>query len=118
PATDFSTPLMPDYSEDIPGSEVLEFDADEAQDLWSQAEEIAPFEGTLEISYNADGAGNKEWDEAVTNQLRENLDIDGEPNPYSSFAEFRKVITNREKNTRFNSGRQPEYPTVYNTLGR
>src|SRR5699024_2239573 len=36
PATDFSTPTMPDYSEDIPGSEVLEFDADEAQDLWSQ----------------------------------------------------------------------------------
>src|SRR5699024_4225290 len=31
PTTDFSTPLMPDYSEDITGSEVLEFDADEAQ---------------------------------------------------------------------------------------
>jgi len=117
PATDFSTPLMPDYSEDIPGSEVLEFDADEAQDLWSQAEEIAPFEGTLEISYNADGAGNKEWVEAVTNQLRENLDIDVEPNPYSSFAEFREVITNREIDTAFRSGWQPDYPSVYNYLG-
>ncbi|HIW46734.1 MAG TPA: ABC transporter substrate-binding protein [Candidatus Yaniella excrementigallinarum] len=116
PATDFSTPLMPDYSEDIPGSEVLEFDADEAQDLWSQAEEIAPFEGTLEISYNADGAGNKEWVEAVTNQLRENLDIDVEPNPYSSFAEFREVITNREIDTAFRSGWQPDYPSVYNYL--
>lgn len=117
PATDFSSPLMPDYSEDIPGSEVLEFDADEAKDLWSQAEEIAPFEGTLEISYNADGAGNKEWVEAVTNQIRENLEIDVEPNPYSAFAEFREVITNREIDTAFRSGWQPDYPSVYNYLG-
>lgn len=117
PATDFSSPLMPDYSEDIPGSEVLEFDADEAKDLWSQAEEIAPFEGTLEISYNADGAGNKEWVEAVTNQIRENLEIDVEPNPYSAFAEFREAITNREIDTAFRSGWQPDYPSVYNYLG-
>src|SRR5699024_3559179 len=40
PSTDFSSPLMPDYSEDIPGADVLEFDAEEAQDLWAQAEEI------------------------------------------------------------------------------
>ncbi len=117
PATDFSSPLMPDYSEDIPGSDVLEFDVDEAKQLWDQAEEIAPFEGTLEISYNADGAGNKEWVEAVTNQIRDNLDIDAEPNPYSAFAEFREVITNREIDTAFRSGWQPDYPSVYNYLG-
>src|SRR5699024_1798087 len=43
PASDFSSPLMPDFSEDIPGADVLDFDADEAKELWAQAEEIAPF---------------------------------------------------------------------------
>lgn len=116
PSTDFSSPLMPDYSEDIPGADVLEFDAEEAQDLWAQAEEIAPFEGTLELSYNSDGAGNKEWVEAVTNQIRENLEIEVEPNPFSTFAEFRELITNREIDTAFRTGWQPDYPSVYNYI--
>lgn len=116
PSSDFSSPLMPDFSEDIPGAEVLEFDAAEAQDLWAQAEEIAPFEGTLQISYNSDGPGNKEWVEAVTNQIRENLEIDVEPNPFAAFAEFRELITNREIGTAFRTGWQPDYPSVYNYL--
>lgn len=117
PSTDFSSPLMPDYSDDIPGAEVLEFDAEEAQNLWAQAEEIATFEGSLQLSYNADGAGNKEWVEAVTNQIRENLEIEVEPNPFATFAEFRELITNREIGTAFRTGWQPDYPSAYNYIG-
>ncbi len=116
PSTDFSSPLMPDYSEDIEGAEVLEFDAEEAQELWAQADEINEFTGTFELSYNADGAGNREWVEAVTNQLRENLEIDVEPNAFATFAEFRELITNREIDTAFRTGWQPDYPSVYNYI--
>jgi oligopeptide transport system substrate-binding protein len=116
PATDFSSPLMPDYTEDIEGADVLEFDADEAQDLWAQADEINEFSGTFELSYNADGAGNREWVEAVTNQIRENLEIESEPNAFATFAEFRELITNRKLDTAFRTGWQPDYPSVYNYI--
>lgn len=116
PSTDFSTPLMPDYTEDVEGADVLEFDADEAQDLWSQADDINEFTGAFELSYNADGAGNREWVEAVTNQIRENLEIDAEPKAFSTFAEFRELITTREIDTAFRTGWQPDYPSVYNYI--
>lgn len=117
PATDFSSPLMPDYTENVEGAEVLEFNAEEAQDLWAQADEISEFSGTFQLSYNADGAGNREWVEAVTNQIRENLEIEAEPNAFAAFAEFRELITNRELDTAFRTGWQPDYPSVYNYLG-
>lgn len=116
PATDFSSPLMPDYTENVEGAEVLEFDADEAKDLWAQADEISEFTGSFELSYNADGPGNREWVEAVTNQIRENLEIDAEPNAFAAFAEFRELITNRELDTAFRTGWQPDYPSVYNYI--
>ena len=117
PATDFSTPLMPEYTADIEGADVLEFDAEEAQDLWAQADEINEFSGTFELSYNADGAGNKEWVEAVTNQIRTNLEIEAEPNAFATFAEFRELITTRNIDTAFRTGWQPDYPSVYNYIG-
>lgn len=116
PATDFSSPLMPDYTENIEGADVIEFDAEAAKDLWAQADEINEFTGTFELSYNADGAGNREWVEAVTNQIRENLEIEAEPNAFAAFAEFRELITNREMDTAFRTGWQPDYPSVYNYI--
>ncbi|RLV56853.1 ABC transporter substrate-binding protein [Aeromicrobium phragmitis] len=117
PSTDFSSPLMPGYTEDIEGNEVLEFDADAAKDLWAQADAISPFEGTFELSYNADGAGNKEWVEAVVNQWRTNLEIEAEPKAFPTFAELRELVTNRTIGTAFRTGWQPDYPSIYNYLG-
>jgi oligopeptide transport system substrate-binding protein len=116
PATDFSSPVMPDYSDDIEGSDVLDFDPEKARDLWNQANQISDFDGTFEVSYNADGSGNAEWVEAVTNQLRENLQISAEPKPFATFGEYRELITNRNIGTAFRSGWQPDYPSVYNYL--
>ena len=116
PATDFSSPIMPDYSDSIPGNDVLDFDAEKARDLWNQANQISDFDGTFEVSYNADGSGNAEWVEAVTNQLRENLQINAEPKPFATFSEFRELITNRNIGTAFRAGWQPDYPSVYNYL--
>lgn len=116
PATDFSSPIMADYSDDVEGNDVLDFDPERARDLWNQANQISDFDGTFEVSYNADGSGNAEWVEAVTNQLRENLQINAEPKPFATFAEFRELITERNINTAFRAGWQPDYPSVYNYL--
>ncbi|WP_374999765.1 ABC transporter substrate-binding protein [Aeromicrobium sp. CTD01-1L150] len=116
PAVDFSAPVMPGFIDDIEGSDVLEFDAEEAKDLWAQAEDIAPYEGTFTLAYNADGPGNKEWVEALVNQLRNNLEIDAEPEEYASFDEFREDITNRDIETAFRTGWQADYPSIYNYL--
>lgn len=117
PSTDFSSPLMPEYREDIPGSEVLEFDADEAKRLWAEADEIQPFTGKFVVAYNGDGPGNKEWVEALTNQLKNNLGIQAEPKAYATFAELRTKVTDRTIGTAFRTGWQPDYPSVYNYLG-
>lgn len=117
PASDFSSPLMPGYTEDIEGNEVLEFDAEAAKDLWAQADAISPFEGTFQLSYNADGPGNKEWVEAAVNQIRSNLEIEAEPKAFPTFAEFRELVTNRSIGTAFRTSWQPDYPSIYNYLG-
>ncbi|MDN6637780.1 MAG: ABC transporter substrate-binding protein, partial [Yaniella sp.] len=36
--------------------------------------------------------------------------------PFATFAEFRELITNREIDTAFRTGWQPDYPSVYNYI--
>ena len=43
PAHDFTSPGHRRLLEDIPGSEVLDFDADEAKELWAEADAISPW---------------------------------------------------------------------------
>lgn len=116
PAVDFSAPVMPGFDKDIPGSEVLQFDGTEAKDLWAQADDIAEFEGSFTISYNSDGPGNKEWVDAVVNQLKNNLGIDAKAKGYATFDELRTDVTNRTIKTAFRTGWQPDYPSIFNYL--
>jgi oligopeptide transport system substrate-binding protein len=116
PAHDFTSPVIAGYSEDVPGSDVLDFDADEAKKLWAQADAIAPWDGTFQIGYNADG-GHQAWVDAVANQLKNNLGIDASGAPYPTFAEFRTAITDRTIQTAFRTGWQADYPALFNFLG-
>jgi oligopeptide transport system substrate-binding protein len=116
PAHDFTSPVIDGYSEDIPGSEVLDFDAEEAKALWAEADAIAPWDGTFQIGYNADG-GHQAWVDAVANQLKNNLGIDASGAPYPTFAEFRTAITDRTIQTAFRTGWQADYPALFNFLG-
>ncbi|GAA2463328.1 peptide ABC transporter substrate-binding protein [Agromyces soli] len=116
PAHDFTSPVIDGYSEDVPGSEVLDFDPEKAKELWAQADAIAPWSGTFQIAYNADG-GHQGWVDAVSNQLKNNLGIDASGNPYPTFAEARTEITNRTIQTAFRSGWQADYPALFNFLG-
>jgi len=116
PAHDFTSPVIDGYSEDIPGSDVLDFDADAAKDLWAQADAISPWSGSFQIAYNADG-GHQAWVDAVANQLKNNLGIDASGAPYPTFAEVRTAITDRTIQTGFRTGWQADYPALFNFLG-
>ncbi|WP_229116789.1 ABC transporter substrate-binding protein [Actinomyces bovis] len=43
PASDFTSPVIAGWSKDVPGNEVLSFDATEAKALWDKAEAISKF---------------------------------------------------------------------------
>ncbi|MTB89233.1 ABC transporter substrate-binding protein [Aeromicrobium senzhongii] len=117
PAEDFSTSLFPGFTKDIPGSEVLDFDAAEAKKLWAEADAISKFDGSFTVAYNGDGPGNKEWVEALVNQVGKNLGIEAKPKGYATFKELRELVTNREIKTAFRTGWQADYPSIYNYLG-
>ncbi|GAA1056708.1 ABC transporter substrate-binding protein [Agromyces luteolus] len=116
PAHDFTSPVIDGYSEDIPGSEVLEYDPELAKELWAEADAISPWEGSFQIGYNADG-GHQGWVDAVTNQIKNELGIDASGAPYPTFAEFRTAITDRAIETGFRTGWQADYPSLSNFLG-
>ncbi|AWB94943.1 ABC transporter substrate-binding protein [Agromyces badenianii] len=116
PAHDFTSPVIAGYSEEIPGSEVLEFDADLAKELWAEADAIAPWSGSFQLAYNADGP-NQGWVDAVANQLKNNLGIDASGAPVPTFAELRTAVTDRAIQTSFRTGWQGDYPSLSNFLG-
>lgn len=116
PATDFVAPTIPGGgAKDIPGAEVLTFDAAKAKELWQQAEGMQPFSGEFTLSYNADGP-HKDWVEAVCNSIKNNLGITATPQPFPAFGEFRKQITDRQMKGAYRTGWQADYPSVFNFL--
>ncbi|MDQ3156395.1 MAG: ABC transporter substrate-binding protein [Actinomycetota bacterium] len=114
-ATDFGSPVLPTYSKDLKGSDVLQYNPDKAKDLWKQADAISPWDGEFKIAYNADDI-HKGWVDASTNQIKNTLGIKSSGAPYATFDEFRKVITDRSIKTAFRTGWQPDYPSLYNYL--
>lgn len=116
PAEDFSSPVINGFSADIPGSEVLQYDPEKAAELWAQADAIAPWSGSFDIAYNADGP-NQGWVDAVANSLKNTLGIESNGVPYPTFAEFRELITTDQMTTASRAGWQADYPALYNFLG-
>jgi len=116
PASDFTSPVINGWSDKIPGSDVLKFDATKAKDLWKQADAISPWSGTFTIGYNSDG-GHQAWVDAVTNSIKNTLGIDAQGKPYSTFKELRTDITKRTITGAFRSGWQADYPGLFNFLG-
>ena len=117
PAVDFTSPVLDGWTKDVPGNEVLTFNADDAKAKWAEADKISPWSGTFELAYNNDGAGNKEFSEAMANQIKNTLGIDAAPKAYPTFDELRTVITDRTIKTPFRTGWQADYPSMLNYLG-
>lgn len=116
PATDFIPPAIKGGgAKDIPGAEILQFDAAQAKELWKQAEAISPFQGKLTMAYSSDGP-NKDWVEAVLNSIKNVLGLETEPQPYPTFGEFKKAIANQEIKGPFRQIWIADYPSPFNFL--
>ncbi|MFJ4168265.1 ABC transporter substrate-binding protein [Paenarthrobacter sp. NPDC089714] len=118
PAKAFAPPVIDGFKADLKGSEVLNFDAAKAKDLWAQAEKIKPYDGSkpLLIASNTDG-GNKEWIEAVANGFKNNLGIEAEIQPFAKFAEVLDLRKSQSLPGLTRAGWQGDYPSLYNFLG-
>ncbi|MCW2789094.1 MAG: transporter substrate-binding protein [Aeromicrobium sp.] len=116
PASDFTSPVLDGWTKDVPGNEVLTFNAEDAKAKWAEADKISKWSGKFQLAYNNDGAGNKEFSEAMANQIKNTLGIDASPKAYPTFDELRTVVTDRTIKTPFRTGWQADYPSMLNYL--
>jgi len=116
PASDFTSPVIDGWTDELEGSEVLDYNEEKAKELWAEADKISPWSGTFQIAYNADG-GHQAWVDATTNSIKNTLGIDASGAPYPTFAELRGKVTDRTIETAFRTGWQADYPGLYNFLG-
>ncbi|WP_309234563.1 ABC transporter substrate-binding protein [Nocardia sp. XZ_19_385] len=115
PARDRTSSVLPGFDGNLPGSEVLKYNPDEAKKLWAQANALSPWSGKYEIAYNADG-GHQEWIEAVANSVKNVLGIDAVGVPFPTFRDIRTQITGRTIGKAFRYGWQGDYPTMLQFL--
>ena len=116
PATDFTSPVIAGWTDELEGADVLSYDPDQAKELWAQADAISPWTGSFQIAYNSDG-GHQAWVDATTNSIKNTLGIDASGAPYVDFASLRTEITGDTIQTAFRTGWQADYPGLYNFLG-
>lgn len=115
PADDFTSSTLSGHSDSIPGNDVLKFNLEEAKKLWAEAEEIAPFEGPLEISYSVD-RGHREWVDAVANQWSNALGVEAIGNPFPDFKAFRDTYRNDRMDGAYVTQWTADYPSIGNFL--
>lgn len=115
PARDFTASTLPGFEPNLPGSEVLKYNPDEAKKVWAQADAISPWSGRYEIAYNSDG-GHQAWIEAVANSVKNTLGIDAIGVPYPTFKNIRDEVNAHTINKAFRYGWQGDYPTMLQFL--
>lgn len=115
-ASDFTSPVIDGWSDSLEGADVLKYNTTKAKELWAQANAVSPWSGTFKIAYNSDG-GHKDWVDAVTNSIKNTLDIDAQGDAFATFADLRTKVTERTIGEAFRTGWQADYPGVYNFLG-
>ncbi|MGX5163396.1 Oligopeptide-binding protein OppA precursor [Bifidobacterium dentium] len=117
PASDFTSPLTPGYSDSLKGSDNLKYNASKAKELWEKANAISPWtsDDKLTFAYNADG-GHETIYTAVVNSINNTLGSEvAATNPYPTFNDYRTAVSDRNQGA-FRSGWQPDYPSAENYL--
>ncbi|MDR7384228.1 peptide ABC transporter substrate-binding protein [Promicromonospora iranensis] len=117
PATDFTSPVINGWSDDLEGNEVLDYNPEEAKRLWDEAEAIEPWgDEPLYIASNAD-SDHQSWIDPTCNGIRDTLGIDCEFDAYPTFDEFLDARDNEQIKGLFRGGWQADYPAMSNFLG-
>ena len=118
PASDFTSPLTPGYSDSLKGSDNLKYNASKAKELWEKANAISSWtsDDKLTFAYNADG-GHETIYTAVVNSINNTLGSEvAATNPYPTFNDYRTAVSDRKVQGAFRSGWQPDYPSAENYL--
>jgi oligopeptide transport system substrate-binding protein len=89
------------------------FDAAKAKQMFEAA---GGYSGTLTMSYNADGANNKQWSEAVANSIKNTLGIEVVATPVVDFATYNNKLEENEIKGIFRNAWQQDYPSIENFL--
>lgn len=116
PAVDFTVPVVEGYDTQVPGSEVLGYNDDEAKIRWAAADDKKPWEGTFEIAYAVD-SGEKADVDAIALSISEVLGIDAVGVPYPSSEDFKKAIADKTITSAFVTQRTVKYPGALNMIG-
>ena len=85
------------------------------RELWAKADKIRPYNSTFKIAYNADG-GHQPWVEAVTNSIRQTLNIKAEGKAYPNFKGLRDDVVNDKLDSGYRTGWLGDYPSIANFL--
>ena len=111
PATGWVSPVVDGYKPDVCG-EFCRFDAAKAKQMFEAA---GGYDGTLTLTYNADG-GHKEWTEAACNSIGQSLGIECVARSVPDFATLQNQLDARELKGLFRTGWQMDYPHIENFL--
>jgi oligopeptide transport system substrate-binding protein len=111
PATGWVVPVVDGFRAGTCG-EYCTYNPTMAKQLFKEA---GGFNGTMTISYNADGA-HKEWTEATCNSIKNTLGVSCQARPVVDFATFRTQINDRKMKGMFRSGWVMDYPSIENFL--
>jgi oligopeptide transport system substrate-binding protein len=117
PAHDFATPALSTYSDNVRGTERLDFNPDEAKQRWADAEVIKPWdEATLEIAYDSE-SGDQAWAEAVARSISSVLPLKVTAVPYPTRDALDAVIADRSIASAYTTPVDARYPGVYAFIG-
>ncbi|MHB0834265.1 MAG: peptide ABC transporter substrate-binding protein [Corynebacterium aurimucosum] len=117
PAREFTSPVLNGYNDSLPGSENLDYNPEEAKKLWAEADKkYGAFEGSFPINYNTDG-DNKDWADAVANNISNTLGIQAVGNPYPDFKSFRDAYRSERMDGAYRTAWFADYPSMGNFLG-
>ncbi|MDN6460375.1 MAG: ABC transporter substrate-binding protein, partial [Corynebacterium flavescens] len=117
PSREFTSPVLEGYDPNLPGSENLDFNPSEAQRLWQEADETyGAFAGEFPINYNVDG-DNKDWADAVANNISNTLGIQAIGNPFPDFKSFRDAYRTERMDGAYRTAWLADYPSMGNFLG-
>jgi oligopeptide transport system substrate-binding protein len=114
-ADDFASPALHRFPQTLRGADLLGFSPDAAKEKWVKADETAPWEGTFEIAYNADG-GHGPWVDAVAESIHDVLGIDAVGVPYPTLADLKTAIADKEFASAYRVGWRADYPGVVNFI--
>jgi oligopeptide transport system substrate-binding protein len=109
--------LIAGAADKIEGSEVFEFNAGEAKELWAKADEISAWDknDTLKLIYNGDSGGKEQFD-ALAASIKETLGINCVAEGTADFKTMLHLMESGTADGGFKDNWQLDYPSIENIL--